>query len=309
VTGPARPIRILDGHMHLLSAETAREAAAWQPSASPAVAAAAERRVARYEREQAIPSASPAAESVEQAASRWLGELDRHGVSAAVFLALAPRPETLRRFVAVRPDRLLAFTFLDPREADAPARLAEDVEQRGFRGLKLYPTIQGFHVCDERAYPLYERAEGLGIPLLIHFGVTLDYRSDLRYGNPLDLQPVARDFPGIPFIVAHAGAGFFREALFLAYHCANVHVDTSGSGTWMAYLARPMTPHEVLERLLAVFGPDRVIFGSDSRHAAEGYRHWLLTEQRRILEALELSEDDQRKVLGGNMARLLKLPW
>jgi hypothetical protein len=295
--------------MHLLTAETAREAAAWQMPASPGVAAAAERRVTRYEREQAIPSATPAAESVEQAASRWLGELDRHGVGAAVFLALAPRPETLRRFAAIRPERLLAFTFLDPWAADAPERLAEDVQQRGFRGLKLYPTIQGFHVYDERAYPLYKRAEGLGIPILIHFGVTLDYRSDLRYANPLDLQPVARDFPGIPFIVAHAGAGFFRETLFLAYHCASVHVDTSGSGTWMAYLPRPMRPHEVLERLLAVFGPDRVIFGSDSRHAAEGYRHWLLAEQRGILEALKVSEDDQRKILGGNMAHLVKLPW
>lgn len=309
MTGPARPIRILDGHMHLLTTETVREATAWRPPASPAVAAAAERRLARYESEQAVPSAAPAAERVEQAAARWLAELDRHGVSAAVFLALAPRPDTLRRFVALRPDRLLAFTFVDPWEAGAPERLAEDVQHRGFRGLKLYPTIQGFHVWDERAYPLYERAEGLGIPILIHFGVTLDYRSDLRYGNPLDLQPVARDFPGIPFIVAHAGAGFFRETLFLAYHCGNVHVDTSGSGTWMAYLPRPMTPHAVVERLLAVFGPDRVIFGSDSRHAAEGYRHWLLTEQRRSLEALKVPEEDQRKVLGGNMARLIKLAW
>jgi len=303
------PIRILDGHMHLLTAGTAREAAAWRPPASPVVAAAAARRVARYEREQAIPSAAPQAEEVEAAATRWLKELDRHGVSAAVFLALAPRPETLRRFAAIRPDRLLAFTFLDPREPDAPDRLDEDVRRRGFHGLKLYPTIQGFHVWDERAYPLYERAEALGTPILIHFGVTLDYRSDLRYANPLDLHPVARDFPGIPFVVAHAGAGFFRETLFLAYHCANVHVDTSGSGTWMAYLPRPMTAHEVLERLLDVFGADRVIFGSDSRHAAEGYRHWLLSGQRRILEALQVSEEGQRKVLGANMARLLKLAW
>jgi predicted TIM-barrel fold metal-dependent hydrolase len=309
VTGPATAVKILDGHMHLLTAETAREAAAWQPPASPAVAAAAARRLARYEHEQAIPSAAPAPEGVEAAAARWLRELDRHGVSAAVFLALAPRPETLRRFVAIRPDRLLAFTFINPSEPDAPDRLAEDVQQRGFRGLKLYPTIQGFHVCDERAYPLYERAEALGIPILLHFGVTLDYRSDLRYANPLELHPVARDFPGIPFIVAHAGAGFLRETLFLAYHCANVHVDTSGSGTWMAYLPQPMTAREVLERLLAVFGIDRVIFGSDSRHATEGYRHWLLAGQRSILEALQVSEEGQRKVLGGNMARLLKLPW
>jgi len=215
-------IPVLDGHMHLLTAESQREEGGWMPAMSPALADAARRRRERYEREQAVPSALP---------------------------------------------------------------------------------------NDERAYPVYARAEALGIPVLFHFGVTLDYRSDLRYANPLDLHAVARDFPGLPLIVAHAGAGFFRETLFLAYHCANVYVDTSGSGAWMGYLPRPLTLREVLGRVLEVFGPDRVLFGSDSRHAAEGYRHWLLREHREALEALGVPETERRKVLGGNMARLLRLAW
>jgi len=302
-------IKVLDGHMHLLTAETAREELAWLPPMSPAVAAAARRRRERYEREQGIPSAESADETVESAASRWLAAFDHYGVTAAVFLALAPRPEALRRFAAQRPDRLFAFTFVDPWVAGAEKILEEDVLHRGFRGLKLYPSIQRFRAHDERAYPVYARAEALGCPVLFHFGVTLDYRSDLRYSNPLDLHPVARDFPGLPLIVAHAGAGFFRETLFLAYHAANVFVDTSGSGTWMRYLPTPLTRREVLERLLAVFGADRVLYGSDSRHASEGYRHWLLREHREILEALRVLDEDQRKILGGNMARLLRIPW
>ena len=302
-------IKVLDGHMHLLTTETEREAHRWLPPLSPAAAAAAQRRRERYERELTISSAVPAEETVEAAASRWLAAFDRYGVAAAVFLALSPRPETLQRFALQRPDRLFAFTFVNPWEPEAAQTLEGDVRQRGFRGLKLYPSIQAFHVWDERAYPVYERAEALGIPVLCHFGVTLDYRSDLRYSNPLDLHPVARDFPGLNFIVAHSGAGFFRETLFLAYHCANVCVDISGSGTWMGYLPRPLTRQEVLERLLAVFGPARILFGTDSRHASEGYRHWLLTEHRRILEALRISLEDQRKILGGNMARLLGISW
>jgi uncharacterized protein len=301
--------KILDGHMHLLTAETAREEAAWLPPAPSAVAAAARRRLERYEREQAIPSASPEAEGADAAAARWLAELDRHGVAAAVFLALAPRPETLRRFVAAAPERLFAFTFVDPWEAAAAETLEADVRQGGFRGLKLYPSIQRFHAHDERAYPVYERAEALGIPIVFHFGVTLDYRSDLRYSNPLDLHAVARDFPALTLIVAHAGAGFFRETLFLAYHCGNVHVDTSGSGTWMRYLPRPLTLQEVLRRLLDVFGPDRILFGTDSRHASEGYRHWLLQSQRDALDALAVPEEARGRILGGTMARLLGIPW
>jgi len=303
------PIKLLDGHMHLLTAETHREESAWLPSTSPPVAAAAKRRQERYEREQAVPSVVPPEESVEEAAARWLAALDRHGVRAAVFLALAPRPETLRRFTALASERLFAFTFLDPWEANAPALLEDDVLRRGFRGLKLYPSIQRFHVYDERAYPTYERAEALGVPIVFHFGVTLDYRSDLRFSNPLDLHAVARDFPDLPLIVAHAGAGFFRETLFLAYHCANVHVDTSGSGTWMQYLPRPLDFQEVLRRLLDVFGAKRVLFGTDSRHASEGYRHWLLQSHREALEALAAPDDVWRAVLGGNMARLLRIPW
>ena len=309
MTATRTGLKVLDGHMHLLTAETHREAQAWLPPMSPAVAAAAGRRRQKYEEEQAIASADPAAETVESAAARWLVEFDRFGISAGVFLALGPRPETLRRFATQQPDRFFAFTFVNPWEPGAVETLDEDVRRRGFRGLKLYPSIQGFHAHDERAYPVYERAEALGIPVLFHFGVTLDYRSDLRYSNPLDLHPVARDFPGAPFIVAHAGAGFFRETLFLAYHCANVFVDTSGSGTWMRYLPQPPSRREVLERLLDVFGSDRILFGSDSRHASEGYRHWLLEEQRQSLESLRVAQDDQRKILGGNMARLLKIPW
>ena len=59
------------------------------------------------------------------------------------------------------------------------------------------------------------------------------------------------------------------------------------------------TAREVLERQLAVFGAQRVIFGSDSRHAAEGYQHWLLSGQRSILDALQVSEEDHGRVLGG----------
>jgi predicted TIM-barrel fold metal-dependent hydrolase len=302
-------VKVLDGHMHLLTTETEREERAWLPPVSPAVAAAARRRQERYEREQSIPSAEPAGESAKAAANRWLSELDRYGITAGVFLALAPRPETLRRFVSAAPDRLFAFTFVNPWEANAATALEADVLQRGFRGLKLYPSIQQFHVYDEQAYPVYERAESLGIPIVFHFGVTLDYRSDLRYSNPLDLHAVARDFPGLNLVVAHAGAGFFRETLFLAYHCANVLVDTSGSGTWMRYMPRPLSVKEVLRRLLDVFGPDRVLFGTDSRHASEGYRHWLLQSLREGLEALEVSGEAQRSILGGNMARLLKIPW
>ena len=99
MTAKRAGIKVLDGHMHLLTAETHREAQAWLPPMSPAVAAAAGRRQQKYEEKQAIASADPAAETVESAAARWLAEFDRFGVSAGVFLALGPRPEIGRAHV------------------------------------------------------------------------------------------------------------------------------------------------------------------------------------------------------------------
>jgi predicted TIM-barrel fold metal-dependent hydrolase len=77
----------------------------------------------------------------------------------------------------------------------------------------------------------------------------------------------------------------------------------------MRYLPRPIDFPEVLQRLLDVFGPRRILFGTDSRHASEGYRHWLLRSHRDALEALDVPDDARRAILGGNMAQLLKIPW
>jgi len=48
-------IRVLDGHMHLLTTETKEEERNWLPPMLPVVAEAARRRAERYEREQAVP--------------------------------------------------------------------------------------------------------------------------------------------------------------------------------------------------------------------------------------------------------------
>ena len=102
--------------------------------------------------------------------------------------------------------------------------------------------------------------------MIIHYGVTVDPTGDLRYADPLDLSPVARDFPDLQFVIAHFGAGWLDSVLRLAYQCKNVCVDTSGTNNWMDYYVPKMTLAEVFERALMALGPERVLFGTDSRH-------------------------------------------
>src|SRR4030067_884554 len=87
---------------------------------------------------------------------------------------------------------------------------------KGFRGIKLYPSSwKTMHVWDERCYPIYKEAMRHKMLVFCHFGITIGGEADLRHGNPIDIQIPARDFPELNFVIAHFGAGWFRETLLM----------------------------------------------------------------------------------------------
>ena len=210
----------------------------------------------------------------------------------------------MKPFVEARSDRFMAFTTLDPTEPDAPALLRRRIVEEGYRGLKLYPTTGLFDPSEKRFYPLFETARELGIPVMLHYGITLSYDSDLRYANPVLLHPVLKDFPEVPFIIPHFGAGYFREVLFLAYHVQNIYLDSSGTNRWIEYLPYSIELKDVFSRALTVFGVERLIYGTDSRILSRGYREGVLREQFGILKGLELTKEEISLVMGGNIKRL-----
>jgi predicted TIM-barrel fold metal-dependent hydrolase len=63
-------------------------------------------------------------------------------------------------------ERFIGFASVDPHNPSAAEDLDHAVKELGLRGLKLSPSTQEFYPNDaERAYPLYERAQRLGIPV------------------------------------------------------------------------------------------------------------------------------------------------
>ncbi|MBW2123013.1 MAG: amidohydrolase family protein, partial [Deltaproteobacteria bacterium] len=124
--------------------------------------------------------------------------LDSEGVDYAVVLAennpmvtgVCPN-ERVATFCKAS-DRLIPFASINPYITfDAPTELERCVTELGFRGLKLYPTYQHFFPNDSRLFPLYERAQGLGIPVIFHTGSSVFPNSLLKYGDPLTLDEVA----------------------------------------------------------------------------------------------------------------------
>ena len=239
-------------------------------------------------------------------AARWKTAFDRAGIAAGVFIAIGEGNEELAEFVRLAPDRFQAWgSVIDPTAADAAATVRR-FGAWGLRGLKLYPPVQRFQANDRAVYPVYEAAAAQGLPVLYHFGITVAPIYDLTYANPLPLSSVARDFPEITFGIAHCGAGFLREALFLAYHTENIWTDTSGTNNWREFTPGAPGLDQVFRDLLRAYGPKRILFGTDST-APDEYREAILREQQQVFKSLEVPDADVRAIFEDNARRVLRL--
>jgi predicted TIM-barrel fold metal-dependent hydrolase len=107
-------------------------------------------------------------------------------------------------------------------------------------------------------------------------------------------------------VLPHFGCGFFRELLLVASECGNVHTDTSSSNSWIEKLPEPMSLKRVFERALAVLGPERILYGSDSSFFPRGFLRDHLDGQLKILTEIGVSPAQAAAILGGNLSRLVK---
>src|SRR5690606_18495042 len=104
-----------------------------------------------------------------------------------------------------------------------------------------------------------------------------------RRGDPLAVARLAARFPRVPVIIPHFGAGLFREALMAADQCPNIHLDTSSSNAWMRYHPR-LTLSDVFRQALAVAGPERLLFGTDSSFFPRGWQQAIFDAQLAALD-------------------------
>ena len=257
----------------------------------------------------------PPADNGELAA-RWVAALDRRGVSTIVLMASLPGDEeSAADAVRAFPDRIDGYFMLNPLAPDAAERCRRAVDEPALRGICLFPAMQRFSVRDERLKAVYEvAAERPGVVVFVHMGVLsvgvrrklgLPSKFDMSFSNPIELHSVALEYPRVPFVIPHFGAGYFREALMLGDLAPNVYLDTSSSNSWMKYQQPPMDLTAVFRQALDVYGAGRLLFGSDSSFFPRGWNAEVFEAQRAALEELGISAEDARAIFGGNLRRLL----
>lgn len=300
-------VMIIDSHVHLVTAEMIRAIRKRYDKLRPNIASQAMEKGTGPVGPEFMKYLQKV--TVDDYASKWLSEMDKNKIDRALFLPIAECHDELLKFISLSPDRFAGYAFLDnPVEKAAAKKLGRLIGSGGLVGLKLYPSIQGVSIADKRLFPIYETAGALGIPILIHFGITHAPIADYRFTNPLDLNLPSKLFPETSFIIAHFGAGFFREILMLGFHASNIYVDTSGTNNWRLFTPDAPSLKKVFQRALDVYGYERILFGTDTifNHKA-GYRSHILKEQRGVLSKLDLKAKERKAIMGGNAARLFNL--
>ena len=297
--GPTRPGDIVDAHCHLFSVPMFAEYVAAHPDENPRYQKALkDRKIGRWG--DAIPDMS-----AEDIAEWYVERLRNGGVDKALVVSVMPDVQYMRDFIVAAKGHIHALCNLDPRSPEAPELLEREMEA-GFKGVKLLPVNRCYRLSDPACRPLLDKAAELGVNFIIHYGVSVAPEVDMGYADPIDLSPVARDYPDTMFVIAHFGAGYLDQVLKLAYQCKNVCVDTSGTNNWMDFMANPMTLELAFQRCLESIGPERILFGTDAS-TLKPYRTWIAFQQRRILEEMGVLDEHRDLILRGNAVRIFGL--
>ncbi|MBI3831008.1 MAG: amidohydrolase [Planctomycetes bacterium] len=190
--------------------------------------------------------------------------------------------------MARHPDRFIGFCYLNPAN---PVDFTQDeitrcVVDGGMKGLKFEAAVKA---TDRRYDPICERAEKLGITIMHHTWYNVLGCVWPTESTPAEAADLARRFPNVSFIFAHLGGGRERGVHDLV-DLPNVCYDTSGS----------YAETELVEYAAKQLGAERLIFGSDYPGRNIG------VQAGRVLGA-RLSPREHELILGGNLARVLKL--
>ncbi|MHB8655649.1 MAG: amidohydrolase family protein [Terriglobia bacterium] len=195
--------------------------------------------------------------------------------------------------------RFIGFASVDPLKKGAARELENAIKKLGLRGLKLDPALQDFRPDDRKTFPVYEAAGALGIPVIIHTGMSWAPETPLERGHPLLLEPAIRRFPKLAFVLAHWSWPWVWEATALALKYPNVYLDTSclyydSPKEFYQFVFSKQIPTTVIERSLR----NKIVFGSN-------YPRVEIKNMVHALKSLALTEACFNKIMKENAQRLL----
>lgn len=219
-----------------------------------------------------------------------LRAMDAAGVDAAVVQPFPGSPDArsdhdmIAQTAADHPGRLFGLASLNPHtdEAAYRAEIRRCVEDLGFVAVKLHTIGHAVSPGSDDANLVMRTAADLGVPVMIHTG------PGVPFAEPAAWIPMARQYPAVTVILAHAGASLYTApAIVAAQLCENVVLETS----W----CNPQNIRAAINTL----GSEKVLFGSDMLFniAAELAKY----------HSIDLTSDELRNVFAASAQRVFRL--
>lgn len=234
---------------------------------------------------------------VESTPEDLLETMSAAGVEQALLIAQPPflSNEDLLQLCTDHPNLLPAINI--PVSTERPGKVLGDFASRGARVLKIHAAADGEGPESPHYKALLKSAADLGLPVVLHTGCIHSnvLFKDPEMGRVERFEDWFKNYPSIPFILAHMNYHEPAIALELASRYPLVYVDTS----WQ--------PAEVIGEAVRQLGAEKVLFGSDWPIMGNNIEIGI----QRIRDCVEtgtVSEQDAEKILGKNARCLLNLP-
>jgi predicted TIM-barrel fold metal-dependent hydrolase len=236
--------------------------------------------------------------------------------------------EKLAELCASKPDRFAAFASLTLQSPDlAVQELETAVSKQGLKGAAIGGTVNGEAFSDPKFYPVWAKAEELGVPLFIHptgipelakqlagngwLGNTIGYPLETTIAlSHLIFEGTFDRFQKLKVIAAHGGgylpsyADRSDHACLVSPTSCNPSVQLKKAPTEylkQIYFDSVIFTPEAIRHLVAQVGASQLVLGSDYPYPFQ------LHPVDLIFASDSLSDNQKADVLGHTAARLLNL--
>jgi hypothetical protein len=236
----------------------------------------------------------------------FVAAMDAQGIARVALINYPARDvmgfdESVNPWVAAyrdrHPGRIIAFGGVHPRLCADPVRTIEALlGELKLDGIKVHPPHQLVHANDHASgnrvlATVYEACQAWRVPVMIHTGTSSFPGARGKFGDPMDVDDVAVDFPELRIIMAHGGRPLWMDTcVHLVRRHRNVHMDLSG--------IPPRSLLEYFPRLEAL--ADKCLFGTD--WPSPGVRS--IRDNVDAVLALTLSDAAKQRILAGTADEL-----
>ena len=250
------------------------------------------------------------APQTKASASSLMDSMEEAGIDLSVILPVATKASQVETINTVACEnnrlykgKLFSLGGMHPEYENWYDELAR-VKELGLKGIKIHPVYQGYDIDSPRFLNILKRCAELDLIVITHAGDDIGFPGMVHCSPEMCLH-VKQEIPQLKFVLAHMGGWQNWDMVCELLADTDVLIDTAFSiepvhrlgDHWQSGEPKLLSI-EQFKNMIALFTPDRVVFGTDSPWANQ-------KEYVSLMRSLGLPYEDYEKIMYSNTAALL----